>query len=145
VVTVLQVKLVITMTTTNQYSVCIWNLEKVYAKSEAEAVAIIKNEFYEGLYRRRDFEFDDAELVDNELTDADLAEWNSYKSEALYPTETLECEEIEATDDGDEEEYLVIIIGSVYVEAENEEQAEENACECFYHIKKENFEVRISG
>ena len=144
-VTVLQVKLVIAMTTMNQYSVCIWNLEKVDAKSEAEAVAIIKNEFYEGAYRRGDFEFDDAELVDNELTDTDLAEWNAYKNGDLYPTETLECEEIEETDDGDEEEYLVIIIGSVYVEAESEEQAEQNACDCFYHIKKENFTVRISG
>jgi hypothetical protein len=127
----------------NKYSVSVWNLEKIYAKSEAEAVARIKAEFYNGYYRCRDFEYDDAELVEEELTDEDLAVWNLYKSDAPYPEQPL-CE---LADDFIEEgdEHLVMTICSVFVEAEDEEEAMVIASDCFYYINKDEFEIRISG
>jgi hypothetical protein len=127
----------------NKYTVSVWNLEKIHAKSEAEAVARIKEEFYGGLYGRRDFEFDDVELVEEELTDEDLAVWNLCKSNAPYPEQST-CEVAENFSlEGDE--HLVIIICSVLVEAEDEEEAMENANDCFYYINKDEFEIRISG
>ena len=125
------------------YSVSVWNLEKIYAKSEEEAVNTIKQEFYNDFYRARDFEYDDAELVEEELTDEDLAVWNLCKSNAPYP-EQATCEVAENFSlEGDE--HLVIIICSVLVEAEDEEEAMENANDCFYYINKDEFEIRISG
>jgi hypothetical protein len=127
----------------NKYSVSVWNLEKIYAKSEAEAVARIKAEFYNGYYRCRDFEYDDVELVEEELTDEDLAVWNLYKSDAPYP-EQSSCELVDDfSEEGDE--HLVMTICSVYVEAKDEEQAMVNASDCFYYINKDEFEIRISG
>lgn len=127
----------------NKYSVSVWNLEKIYAKSEAEAVARIKAEFYNGYYRCRDFEYDDVELVEEELTDEDLAVWNLYKSDAPYP-EQPSCE---LADDFSVEgdEHLVMTICSVFVEAEDEEEAMVIASDCFYYIDKDEFEIRISG
>lgn len=127
----------------NKYSVSVWNLEKIYAKSEAEAVARIKAEFYNGYYRCRDFEYDDVELVEEELTDEDLAVWNLYKSDAPYP-EQSSCE---LADDFSVEgdEHLVMTICSVFVEAEDEEEAMVIASDCFYYINKDEFEIRISG
>jgi hypothetical protein len=127
----------------NKYSVSVWNLEKIYAKSEAEAVARIKAEFYNGYYRCRDFEYDDVELVEEELTDEDLAVWNLYKSDAPYP-EQPSCE---LADDFSVEgdEHLVMTICSVFVEAEDEEEAMVIASDCFYYINKDEFEIRISG
>ena len=117
----------------NKYSVSVWNLEKIYAKSEAEAVARIKAEFYNGYYRCRDFEYDDVELVEEELTDEDLAVWNLYKSDAPYP-EQPSCE---LADDFSVEgdEHLVMTICSVFVEAEDEE---EDFC-CFITVSSSNF------
>lgn len=127
----------------NKYRVSVWNMEKVYAKSEAEAVARIKKEFYGDWYDARDFEYDDAELVEEELTDEDLVEWNLYKSNAPYPNQTVHCEASdEFSEDGDG--YLVTTICSVLVEAEDEEEAEENARDCFYYINKDNFEIHRS-
>jgi hypothetical protein len=127
----------------NKYSVSVWNLEKIYAKSEAEAVSRIKAEFYNGYYRCRDFEYDDVELVEEELTDEDLAVWNLYKSDAPYP-EQPSCE---LADDFSVEgdEHLVMTICSVFVEAEDEEEAMVIASDCFYYINKDEFEIRISG
>jgi hypothetical protein len=127
----------------NKYTVSVWNLEKIHAKSEAEAVARIKEEFYGGYYRCRDFEYDDVELVEEELSDEDLAVWNLCKSDAPYPEQST-CE---VTNDFSVEgdEHLVITICSVLVEAEDEEEAMVNACDCFYYINKDEFEIRISG
>ena len=127
----------------NKYRVSVWNLEKVYAKSEDEAVARIKKEFYGDWYEARDFEYDDAELVEEELNDEDLVEWNLYKSNAPYPHQAVHCESTEESgEQGDG--YLVTTICSVLVEAENEEEAEENAKECFYYINKNDFEIHRS-
>ena len=131
----------------NFYSVSVWNLEKIYAKSEEEAVKIIKQEFYNGSYRAQDFEYDDAELVDGEVNGEHLVAWNLCKNDALYPKQINPYENtVEATDsDEAEEEHLVMTICTVLVEAEDEEQAMCNASDTFYYIDKDEFEIRISG
>ena len=129
------------------YSVSVWNLEKIYAKSEEEAVKIIRQEFYNGAYRGRDFEYDDAELAEREVNDEDLVVWNLCKNGAPYPKQINPYENtVEAKDsDEAEEEHSVMTICTVLVEAEDEEQAMCNASNTFDYIDKDEFEIRISG
>jgi hypothetical protein len=129
------------------YSVSVWNLEKIYAKSEEEAVKIIRQEFYNGAYRARDFEYDDAEPVEGEVNDERLVAWNLYKNDAPYPQQINPYENtVEANgSDEAEEEHSVMTICTVLVEAEDEEQAMCNASDTFDYIDKDEFEIRISG
>ena len=47
-----------------KYTVSVWNSEFVYAKSEEEALAMVKKRIADGGITARDFEYDDAELVE---------------------------------------------------------------------------------
>ena len=131
----------------NIYSVSVWNLEKIYAKSEEEAVKIIRQEFYNGAYRARDFEYDDAELAEREVNDERLVAWNLCKNDAPYPKQINPYQNTVEANDSDEaeEEHSVITICTVLVEAEDEEQAMCNASNTFDYIDKDEFEIRISG
>jgi hypothetical protein len=125
----------------NKYSVSVWNLEKIYAKSEVEAVARMKQEFYGDWYTARDFEFDDVELVEEELHEDCWKAWNLYKDDALTE-QFVRCEITEEFDDDDE--FLVTIIGTVFVEAEDEGDAEDVARDVFDYINKDEFEIHTS-
>ena len=126
----------------NKYGVSVWNLEKINAKSEAEAVARMKQEFYGDWYTARDFEFDDVEPVEEGLHEDCWKAWNLYKSDALTE-QFVRCESTE--DFGDEgEEFLVTIIGTVFVEAENKEDAEDVARNVFDYMNKDEFEIHVS-
>lgn len=130
----------------NIYSVSVWNLEKIYAKSEEEAVNTIKQEFYNNFYRAHDFEYDDAEPVERQIDDEDLIAWNLCKNNAPYPNQVNPYENIGSfaeTADTDDE-HSVMTICSVLVEAENEEEAMRNASNTFHYIDKNEFEIRIS-
>ena len=129
------------------YSVSVWNLEKIYAKSEEEAVNTIKQEFYNDFYRARDFEYDDAELAEGEVNNERLVAWNLCKNGAPYPKQINPYENtVEANgSDEAEEEHSVMTICTVLVEAEDEEEAMCNASDSFYYINKDEFEIRISG
>jgi hypothetical protein len=130
----------------NIYSVSVWNLEKIYAKSEEEAVNTIKQEFYNNFYRAHDFEYDDAEPVERQVDDEDLIAWNLCKNNAPYPNQVNPYENIGSfaeTADTDDE-HSVMTICSVLVEAENEEEAMRNASNTFHYIDKNEFEIRIS-
>ena len=131
----------------NIYSVSVWNLEKIYAKSEEEAVKIIRQEFYNGAYGGRDFEYDDAELAEREVNDERLVAWNLCKNDAPYPKQINPYQNTVEANDSDEaeEEHSVITICTVLVEAEDEEQAMCNASNTFDYIDKDEFEIRISG
>jgi len=130
----------------NIYSVSVWNLEKIYAKSEEEAVNTIKQEFYNNFYRAHDFEYDDAEPVERQVDDEDLIAWNLCKNNAPYPNQVNPYENIGSfaeTADTDDE-HSVMTICRVLVEAENEEEAMRNASNTFHYIDKNEFEIRIS-
>jgi hypothetical protein len=131
----------------NIYSVSVWNLEKTYAKSEEEAVKIIRQEFYNGAYRGRDFEYDDAELAEGEVNDERLVAWNLCKNGAPYPKQINPYENMVEANGSDEaeEEHSVMTICTVLVEAEDEEEAMCNASDTFHYINKDEFEIRISG
>ena len=126
----------------NKYSVSVWNLEKIYARSEAEAVARMKREFYGDWYTARDFEFDDVELVTEERHEDCWKAWHLYKSDALTE-QFVHCESIEDFGD-DDEEFLVTIIGTVFVEAEDESDAEDVARDVFDYMSKDEFEIHVS-
>jgi hypothetical protein len=125
----------------NKYSVSVWNLEKIHAKSEVEAVARMKQEFYGDWYTARDFEFDDVELVEEELHEDCWKAWNLYKSDALTE-QFVRCENTEEFDDDDE--FLVTVISRVCVEAEDEDDAEDVARDVFDYINKDEFEIHTS-
>ena len=126
----------------NKYGVSVWNLEKINAKSEAEAVARMKQEFYGDWYTARDFEFDDVELVEEGLHEDCWKAWNLYKGDALT-AQFVRCESTEEFGDEDEE-FLVTIIGTVFVEAENEDEAEDVARDVFDYMNKDEFEIHVS-
>ena len=125
----------------NKYSVSVWNLEKIHAKSEAEAVARMKQEFYGDWYTARDFEFDDVELIEEELHEDCWKAWGLYKDDALTE-QFVRCEITEEFDDDDE--FFVTIIGRVCVEAEDEDDAEDVARDVFDYMNKDEFEIHIS-
>jgi hypothetical protein len=125
----------------NKYSVSVWNLEKIHAKSEVEAVARMKQEFYGDWYTARDFEFDDVELVEEELHEDCWKAWNLYKSDALTE-QFVRCEITEEFDDDDE--FLVTVISRVCVEAEDEGDAEDVARDVFDYMNKDEFEIHTS-
>jgi len=125
----------------NKYSVSVWNLEKIHAKSEVEAVARMKQEFYGDWYTARDFEFDDVELVEEELHEDCWKAWNLYKVNALTE-QFVRCESTEEFDDDDE--FLVTVISRVCVEAEDEDDAEDVARDVFDYMNKDEFEIHTS-
>jgi len=125
----------------NKYSVSVWNLEKIHAKSEVEAVARMKQEFYGDWYTARDFEFDDVELVEEELHEDCWKAWKLYKDDALTE-QFVRCENTEEFDDDDE--FLVTVISRVCVEAEDEDDAEDVARDVFDYMNKDEFEIHIS-
>ena len=126
----------------NKYGVSVWNLEKINAKSEAGAVARMKQEFYGDWYTARDFEFDDVEPVEEGLHEDCWKAWNLYKNDALTE-QFVRCESTEEFGDEDEE-FLVTIIGTVFVEAENEDDAEDVARDVFGYMNKDEFEIHVS-
>lgn len=126
----------------NKYWVSVWNLEKIQANNEDEAVKRITQEFLGGWYSARDFEYDDATLWDGDNNPSLFEAWNLYKSGAPSPHQNILCSD--RTEDGDNE-FLVTIIGAVMVEAEDEKQAEIEASNVFPYMSKDSFEIHISN
>ncbi len=126
----------------NKYWVSVWNLEKIQANNEDEAVKRITQEFLGGWYSARDFEYDDATLWDGDNNPSLFEAWNLYKSGAPSPHQDIFCPD--RTEDGDKE-FLVTIIGAVMVEAEDEKQAEIEASNVFPYMSKDSFEIHISN
>jgi len=126
----------------NKYWVSVWNLEKIQANNEDEAVKRITQEFLGGWYSARDFEYDDITLWDGDNNPSLFEAWNLYKSGAPSPHQNIFCPD--RTEDGDKE-FLVTIIGAVMVEAEDEKQAEIEASNVFPYMSKDSFEIHISN
>lgn len=126
----------------NKYWVSVWNLEKIQANNEDEAVKRITQEFLGGWYSARDFEYDDATLWDGDNNPSLFEAWNLYKSGAPSPHQDIFCPD--RTEDGDKE-FLVTIIGAVMVEAEDKKQAEIEASNVFPYMSKDSFEIHISN
>lgn len=126
----------------NKYWVSVWNLEKIQANNEDEAVKRITQEFLGGWYSSRDFEYDDITLWDGDNNPSLFEAWNLYKSGAPSPHQDILCPD--RTEDGDKE-FLVMIIGAVMVEAEDEKQAEIEASNVFPYMSKDSFEIHISN
>ncbi len=126
----------------NKYWVSVWNLEKIQANNEDEAVKRITQEFLGGWYSARDFEYDDATLWDGDNNPSLFEAWNLYKSGAPSPHQDIFCPD--RTADGDKE-CLVTIIGAVMVEAEDEKQAEIEASNVFQYMSRDSFEIHISN
>lgn len=126
----------------NKYWVSVWNLEKIQANNEDEAVKRITQEFLSGWYSARDFEYDDITLWDGDNNPSLFEAWNLYKSGAPSPHQDIFCPD--RTEDGDKE-FLVTIIGAVMVEAEDEKQAEIEASNVFPYMSKDSFEIHISN
>lgn len=126
----------------NKYWVSVWNLEKIQANNEDEAVKRITQEFLGGWYSARDFEYDDATLWDGDNNPSLFEAWNLYKSGAPSPHQDIFCPD--RTEDGDKE-FFVTIIGAVMVEAEDEKQAEREASNVFPYMSKDSFEIHISN
>jgi len=126
----------------NKYWVSVWNLEKIQANNEDEAVKRITQEFLGGWYSARDFEYDDATLWDGDNNPSLFEAWNLYKSGAPSPHQDIFCPD--RTEDGDNE-FLVTIIGAVMVEAEDEKQAEIEASNVFPYMSKDSFEIHVSN
>lgn len=126
----------------NKYWVSVWNLEKIQANNEDEAVKRITQEFLGGWYSARDFEYDDITLWDGDNNPSLFEAWNLYKSGAPSPHQDIFCPD--RTEDGDKE-FLVTIIGAVMVEAEDEKQAEIEASNVFPYMSKDSFEIHISN
>lgn len=126
----------------NKYWVSVWNLEKIQANNEDEAVKRITQEFLGGWYSARDFEYDDATLWDGDNNPSLFEAWNLYKSGTPSPHQDIFCPD--RTEDGDKE-FLVTIIGAVMVEAEDEKQAEIEASNVFPYMSKDSFEIHISN
>jgi hypothetical protein len=126
----------------NKYWVSVWNLEKIHANNEDEAVKRITQEFLGGWYSARDFEYDDITLWDGDNNPSLFEAWNLYKNGAPSPHQDIFCPD--RTEDGDKE-FLVTIIGAVMVEAEDEKQAEIEASNVFPYMSKDSFEIHISN
>lgn len=126
----------------NKYWVSVWNLEKIQANNEDDAVKRITQEFLGGWYSARDFEYDDATLWDGDNNPSLFEAWNLYKSGAPSPHQDIFCPD--RTEDGDKE-FLVTIIGAVMVEAEDEKQAEIEASNVFQYMSRDSFEIHISN
>ena len=126
----------------NKYWVSVWNLEKIQANNEDEAVKRITQEFLGGWYSARDFEYDDITLWDGDNNPSLFEAWNLYKSGAPSPHQNIFCPD--RTEDGDKE-FLVTIIGAVMVEAEDDKQAEIEASNVFSYMSKDSFEIHISN
>lgn len=126
----------------NKYWVSVWNLEKIQANNEDEAVKRITQEFLSGWYSARDFEYDDAILWDGDNNPSLFEAWNLYKSGAPSPHQDIFCPD--RTEDGDKE-FFVTTIGAVMVEAEDEKQAEIEASNVFPYMSKDSFEIHISN
>ena len=125
----------------NKYWVSVWNLEKIQANNEDEAVKRITQEFLGGWYSARDFEYDDITLWDGDNNPSLFEAWNLYKSEAPSPHQDIFCPD--RTNDGDKE-FLVMTISSVIVEAEDETDAEGVAVDVFDYMNKDEFEIHVS-
>ncbi len=125
----------------NKYWVSVWNLEKIQANNENEAVKRITQEFLGGWYSARDFEYDDTTLWHGDNDPSLFEAWNLYKSGAPNPHQDIFCPD--RTEDGGEE-FFVTTIGAVMVEAEDEKQAEVEARNVFPYINKNDFEVHVS-
>ena len=96
----------------NKYSVSVWNAEFVFATDEKEAEKIVKEQFLNGNITRKNFEFDDVELIEKNVKNL-------------------------------EQEYKVLLISSVEVDAINEQDAIEQAYHNFYDIKTDDFEIQV--
>ena len=126
----------------NKYWVSVWNLEKIQANNEDEAVKRITQEFLGGWYSSRDFEYDDITLWDGDNNPSLFEAWNLYESGAPSPHQNILCPD--RTEDGDKE-FLVMTISSVIVEAEDETDARDMAVDVFDYMNKDEFEIHISN
>ena len=126
----------------NKYWVSIWNLEKVDANTEEEAVKRITEEFHAGRYTADDFEYDDIEVWDGELDVPIVKQWDDYKSGTLHEWVDTPCED---TEDEGSEKFLVMTVGCCVVGAEDEAEAGDVAREMFHYLDRTGFEIHVSG
>jgi hypothetical protein len=126
----------------NKYWVSIWNLEKVDANTEEEAVKRLTEEFYAGWYSADDFEYDDIVIWDGELDVPIVKQWEDYKVGKLQEWVDIPCDD--KKDEGSDK-FLVMTINCCVVEAEDEDKAREVAREMFYYLDRTDFEIHVNS
>jgi len=121
------------------YTVSIWNTEFVDAVDEGHAEEIVKSNLYDRIYQDRDFEYDDAQLAEDEdYLPSNWESWNNFKKDKLMSLPpTIEV----APRVGELKRYKVMMITTERVRARSAEEAEQNAFEMFHWINKESFEI----